>query len=129
MSNNKSKAGEKSKGAEKASVRSMSKTKADSLVGKKTAKRRSLERAVNKRDIDKLGSLPHSYGTNSIFLAAQDPRWLFTYWDIDISRHPGGPCHLRLEDEIGEIEQEITVPFETRNWYVPVKTAGKSYTI
>jgi hypothetical protein len=129
MSNNKSKAGEKSKGAVKASIRSMSKTKADSLIGKKSAKRRSLERAVNKMDIDKLGSLPHSYGTNAIFLAAQDPRCLFTYWDIEISRHPGGPCHLRLEDEVGAIEQEIAVPFETRNWYVPVKTAGKNYTI
>lgn len=129
MSNNKSKAEGKSKGAEKASGKSVSKTKTSSLLEKKSAKRRSLERAVNKMDIDKLGSLPHSYGTNAIFLAAQDPRWLFTYWDIEISRHPGGPCHLRLEDEVGAIEQEIAVPFETRNWYVPVKTAGKNYTI
>lgn len=129
MSNNKSNAGEKSKGAENASRKSVSKTKTSSLLEKKSAKRRSLERVVNKMDIDKLGSLPHSYGTNSIFLAAQDPHWLFTYWDIEISRHPGGPCHLRLEDEVGAIEQEIAVPFETRNWYVPVKTAGKNYTI
>jgi hypothetical protein len=129
MSNIKSKAGEKSKGAVKASSKSISKTKSSSLLGKKSAKRRRLERAVNKMDIDKLGSLPHSYGTNAIFLAAQDPRWLFTYWDIEISRHPGGPCSLRLEDETGAIEQEISVPFETRNWYVPVKTAGKNYTI
>jgi len=79
--------------------------------------------------IDDLGALPRSYGDNSIFLVAQDPHWLFTYWDIDISRHPGGPCHLRVESGGGMIEQEIEVPFETRNWYIPVKSAGESYAV
>ncbi|MFZ9919615.1 MAG: DUF4912 domain-containing protein [Terrimicrobiaceae bacterium] len=129
MSTTKSKAGEKSKGAkstDQAPGKIVSKTKTP-LPRKKSAKRTTLEKAVARVDIDKLGSLPHSYGTNSIFLAAQDPRWLFTYWDIDISRHPGGPCHLRVLDENGAIDQEITVPFEARNWYVPVKEAGKKY--
>ena len=79
--------------------------------------------------IDDLGALPRSYGDNSIFLVAQDPHWLFTYWDIDISRHPGGPCHLRVESGGGMIDQEIEVPFETRNWYIPVKSAGESYAV
>jgi hypothetical protein len=76
-----------------------------------------------------LGSLPRSYGEEVLFLVAQDPHWLFTYWDIDISRHPGGPCILRVEDAAGELEQEIEVSFETRNWYIPVKKAGGSYAV
>ena len=143
MSMTKPKTGEKSKGAKstakaavKAPEKSISKTKTSPTHGKKTVfrsgksvKRASLEKAVAKVNIDDLGSLPHSYGTNSIFLVAQEPHWLFTYWDIDISRHPGGPCHLRVQDECGVLEQEITVPFETRNWYVPVKEAGKKYAV
>jgi hypothetical protein len=76
-----------------------------------------------------LGNLPRSYGEEVIFLVAQDPHWLFTYWDIDISRHPGGPCILRVEDASGTLEQEIEVSFETRNWYIPVKNAGGSYVV
>ncbi len=78
-------------------------------------------------EIDQLGELPRTYGANSIFLVAQEPRWLFTYWDIDISRHPGGPTHLRVFTGDAEVESQIEVPFETRNWYIPVKQAGASY--
>jgi hypothetical protein len=73
--------------------------------------------------------LPHSYGQDTIFLIAQEPHWLFTYWDIDISKHPGGPTFLRCCTESGTVEQEIEVPFETRNWYIPVKQAGASYLV
>ncbi|MEI8292460.1 MAG: DUF4912 domain-containing protein [bacterium] len=76
-----------------------------------------------------LGTLPRTYGEEMIYLVAQDPHWLFTYWDIDISRHPGGPCFLRVEDASGFLEQQIEVPFETRNWYIPVKNAGGSYSV
>jgi len=79
--------------------------------------------------LDDLGNLPHSYGEDVLFLVAQDPHWLFTYWDIDISRHPGGPCVLRVEHASGEVDQEIEVPFETRNWYIPVQKAGGSYAV
>ncbi len=143
MSTTKTTAGEKSNGAksaakaaDKASGLSISKNKTATTPGKrsagrtkKSAKRDLLERAVSKVDIDNLGSLPRSYGANVIILIAQEPHWLFTYWDIDISRHPGGPCHLRVEDENGALDQEIIVPFETRNWYVPVKEAGKKYRV
>ncbi len=78
-------------------------------------------------EIDELGELPRSYGSNVIFLVAQEPHWLFTYWDIDISRHPGGPTHLRVFTGDTEVESQIEVPFETRNWYIPVKQAGASY--
>jgi len=80
-------------------------------------------------EIDQLGELPHSYGSDTIFLVAQEPHWLFTYWDIDISRHPGGPSFLRVYQGDDSIEAEIEVPFETRNWYIPVKFAGGSYTV
>jgi hypothetical protein len=79
-------------------------------------------------DLDNLGELPRSYGSDTIFLIAQEPHWLFTYWDIDISRHPGGKTFLRVY-EGEEIEAEIEVPFETRNWYIPVKSAGAKYTV
>ena len=93
------------------------------------AKRAPRKKAASQVDLDALGTLPHGYGMDMVFLVAQDPNWLFTYWDIDISRHPGGPCHLRVEDEIGIVVQEIQVPFETRNWYVPVKESGKTYCV
>jgi hypothetical protein len=80
-------------------------------------------------DIDELGELPQSYGSDTIFLIAQEPHWLFTYWDIDISRHPGGKTFLRVYRDEKTIEAEIEVPFETRNWYIPVKEAGCKYTV
>ncbi len=82
-------------------------------------------------DLDHLGELPHSYGLDTIFLVAQEPHWLFTYWDIDISRHPGGQSFLRVleGEDATAIESEIEVPFETRNWYIPVKVAGACYTV
>lgn len=79
--------------------------------------------------IDDLGELPRSYGTDTIFLVAQEPHWLFTYWDIDISLHPGGKTFLRVTDGGDHLEQEIEVPFETRNWYIPVQNAGGSYAV
>lgn len=78
---------------------------------------------------DNLGELPRGYGTDTIFLVAQEPHWLFTYWDIDISRHPGGKSFLRVYVNEDQIADEIEVPFETRNWYIPVKTAGARYAI
>jgi len=73
--------------------------------------------------------LPRSYGQDLIFLVAQEPHWLFTYWDIDISKHPGGPSYLRVLSGEGKILDEIEVPFETRNWYIPVNTAGAEYCV
>jgi len=87
------------------------------------------ELKTNSGSLEQLGDLPHSYGADSIFLIAQEPRWLFTYWDIDISRHPGGQAHLRVYADENVLESEIEVPFETRNWYIPVKSAGAVYTV
>lgn len=76
---------------------------------------------------ENLGDLPHGYDVDTIFLIAQEPHWLFTYWDIDITRHPGGAAYLRHHLGDGSLEGEVEVPFETRNWYVPVKQAGTEY--
>ncbi|HEY5742097.1 MAG TPA: DUF4912 domain-containing protein [Terrimicrobiaceae bacterium] len=97
-------------------------TQADPLPGQPSPTHQST-------DIDKLGDLPQSYGSDSIFLIAQEPHWLFTYWDIDISRHPGGKTFLRVYHAETTIEAEIEVPFETRNWYIPVEHAGSKYTV
>ena len=75
-----------------------------------------------------LGELPRTYGLNSIFLMAQEPHWLFTYWDIDISQHPGGQTFLRVSSG-DDVESEQEVPFETRNWYIPVKKADEQYSV
>ncbi len=110
----------------------LSQSQENKLDGKRPVtilKHSSSQSASSPISIDDLGPLPHSYGGNSIFLVAQDPHWLFTYWDIDISRHPGGPCHLRVESGGSTIEQEIEVSFETRNWYIPVNSSGESYTV
>ncbi|MCK9589816.1 MAG: DUF4912 domain-containing protein [Terrimicrobiaceae bacterium] len=79
--------------------------------------------------MEDLGDLPRSYGMDSIFLVAQEPHWLFTYWDVDISLHPGGKTFLRLFGAGERVETEIEVPFETRNWYIPVNDAGSEYTV
>ncbi len=79
--------------------------------------------------LSSLGELPRSYGTDTIFLVAQEPHWLFTYWDIDISLHPGGKTFLRVITGEDTVEAEIEVPFETRNWYIPVGKAGATYTV
>jgi hypothetical protein len=76
---------------------------------------------------DDLGELPHGYGEDVIFLIAQEPHWLFTYWDIDIARHPGGAACLRYYRGGGDLEGEVEVPFETRNWYLPVQNAAAEY--
>jgi hypothetical protein len=101
---------------------------------KETVRRRTKNPAVRESVaagdlLNDLGSLPRSYGQEVLYLVAQDPHWLFTYWDIDISRHPGGPCILRVEEASGDLKQEIEVSFETRNWYIPVTKAGGSYAV
>jgi hypothetical protein len=79
--------------------------------------------------LENLGDLPRSYGAETIFLVAQEPHWLFTYWDLDIARHPGGKTFLRVLRSDASPECEIEVPFETRNWYIPVHEAGAEYSV
>jgi hypothetical protein len=80
-------------------------------------------------DFENLGDLPRRYDEDTIFLIAQEPHWLFCYWDLDIAHHPGGPASLRYFRSDGDLEGEIEVPFETRNWYIPVSHAATEYTV
>ena len=63
------------------------------------------------------------------FLSLRSLTGFLLYWDIDISRHPGGKTFLRVYESETTVEAEIEVPFETRNWYIPVKQAGSKYTV
>lgn len=117
------------KPAAKAAAKTAPKLKATPKVSGKSKSAAAPRDTVESALLENLGTLPFGYGTDTIYLVAQDPNWLFTYWDIDISRHPGGPCQLRIEDGNGDVEQEIEVPFETRNWYVPVRQAGGTYAV
>ncbi len=85
--------------------------------------------AVGSEDFENLGELPRRYDEDTIFLIAQEPHWLFCYWDIDIAHHPGGPASLRCFRGAEEIEAEIEVSFETHNWYIPVSQAGAEYAV
>ncbi len=85
------------------------------------------EIAARSGEFENLGELPRSYGDDCIFLIAQEPHWLFCYWDLDISHHPGGAAQLRYTRASGQLEGEIEVPFETRNWYIPVSHADSEY--
>ncbi len=82
---------------------------------------------VGREPFEHLGELPHGYGMDTIFLIAQEPKWLFTYWDIDINRHPGGAAYLRAHYADGTLASETEVPFETRNWYLPVEQSGTDF--
>jgi len=77
--------------------------------------------------LDSLGELPRTYGTDTVFLVAQDPHWLFIYWDIAIAHHPGGRTFLRVFGPGKKVESETEVPFETRNWHLPANEAGAEY--
>lgn len=72
-----------------------------------------------------LGSLPFHYGSNSLFLIARDPHWLFSYWDIDWEAYPanrmqGGKVILRVYNSDGAEVYCADINEDARNWYVPV---------
>jgi uncharacterized protein len=81
-----------------------------------------------------LGELPKSYGWDSLYLTARDPRWLFAYWDFDWLRIPGGAFQygvrmyfLRVSRLTGAVEATIEIQPEARNWYVPVSAPATGY--
>jgi len=82
---------------------------------------------------------PQSYGVNRLRLLVKDPEWLFAYWDVD-------PKSLQsLRSELGARAQALSqltlrvfedrtggastflLPQDTRTWYVPVRTTGRTY--
>ncbi len=79
-------------------------------------------------DVDNLGELPRSYGEERIFVVAQEPYWLFCYWDYTLTADVGGSVFLRHgRQSSGQIEGEAAVPAETNSWYVSVREADADY--
>lgn len=90
---------------------------------------------VTAREAEELGELPSHYGETTLYLVARDPRWLFTYWEVDWSKYPASKMQkgeakvfLKIYDQAGEEEIALEVRPEVRNWYVPVNTPGGTYT-
>jgi hypothetical protein len=79
-------------------------------------------------DIDDLGDLPRSYGDENIFVIAQEPHWLFCYWDYTLTEGIEGAVFLR-HGRIGaeRPEAEVPVPAETNSWYLSVRDADADY--
>jgi len=99
---------------------------------KKTAPRRTVKRPRARKspatDLDHLGELPRSYGNEGIFVVAQEPHWLFCYWDYTLTEGIRGAVFLRHGREGGERpEAEVPVPAETNSWYLPVREADADY--
>ena len=79
-------------------------------------------------DIDQLGDLPHSYGDESVFVIAQEPHWLFCYWDYTLTEGVQGAVFLRHGRETAaRPEAEVPVPAETNSWYLSVRDADADY--
>jgi len=79
-------------------------------------------------DIDNLGDLPRSYDEARLFAVAQEPHWLFCYWDYTLTEGIGREIFLR-HGRIGSErpEAEVPVPTETNSWYLSVRDADADY--
>jgi len=113
-----------------------SKTKKASAKNKATTPRRKSAKTVRKSatvktaraDIDNLGDLPRSYGDDRIFVIAQEPHWLFCYWDYTLTEEVEGVIFLRHGREgTNRPEAEVPVPSGTNSWYLAVREADADY--
>ena len=82
------------------------------------------------------GELPESYGTQQLFLAARDPRWLYAHWDFtaaQLSKYNAlsadGHLLLRLYRNTPEGQPLLQIHLhpESRHWFVPAPHAGAKY--
>ena len=80
-------------------------------------------------DIDNLGELPRSYGDDRIFVVAQEPHWLFCYWDYTLTENVEGTIYLRHGRGGKTPEGEVEVPRETNSWYLSVRDADADYEV
>jgi len=76
---------------------------------------------------ESLGELPESYGTRRLFLAARDPRWLYTYWDFSWQQlrdaeqeSPEGKVFLQVFIPGSERVHQIQIFPGSKEWYLPV---------
>jgi hypothetical protein len=74
-----------------------------------------------------LGDLPPTYGSQSVYLVAYDPRQLFAYWDVD----PGNARHmtygLRVCRGDGEVESEVPINPREAGRYLAAGVPGGTY--
>ena len=80
--------------------------------------------------------LPESYGTQQLFLAARDPRWLYAHWDFSGAQlskfnalSADGHLLLRLYRDTPEGQPLLQIHLhpESRHWFVPAPRAGAKY--
>ncbi len=80
--------------------------------------------------------LPESYGTQQLFLAARDPRWLYAHWDFTPAQltkynalSADGHLLLRLHRDApaGRPLLQIHLHPESQHWFVPAPHAGAKY--
>ena len=81
-------------------------------------------------DIDDLGDLPGGYGGADIFVVAQEPHWLFCYWDPALTSGSSDQVFLRHSRRgTAEREGEASVPAGTNSWYLAVREADAAYEV
>jgi hypothetical protein len=107
-------------------------TVAESASGRCVAQNHSAHYGALQQE--NFGTLPSTYHRDTLFLTARDPRWLFTYWDIDSERVPASDMRdgrrayfLRVLRQSGEVETLLEVNPGARNWYIPVREGGTTY--
>lgn len=74
-----------------------------------------------------LGELPASYGTQSVYLVAYDPRQLFAYWDLDPSEAADKKYSLRTCRPDGEVEAQVDIQPTEAGHYLAASRPGGTY--
>lgn len=65
-----------------------------------------------------------------MFAVAQDPRWIFCYWDPQLTTNNGINFFLRLSlTGSVEVETETSVPAGSNSWYLQIAKPGALYDI
>jgi hypothetical protein len=74
-----------------------------------------------------LGDLPPTYGSQSVYLVAYDPRQLFVYWDIDPGNASQASYGLRVCRADGEVETEVAINVREAGRYLATSVPGGTY--
>lgn len=80
-----------------------------------------------------LGPLPSHYGSQTLYLVARDPHWLFTYWDLipaadlALTQAVAPPFHLALFSVDGTRESIVKLDGPLRTFYIRAAHANATY--
>jgi hypothetical protein len=74
-----------------------------------------------------LGDLPPTYGSQSVYLVAYDPRQLFAYWDVDAANAGHATYGLRVCRGDGEVESEVAINPREAGRYLATGVPGGTY--